>query len=194
MARVFALVAIGCAAYALLNRIDASSHGVNVEGREVRVETADLDARFSRIGALSDSYMLFGGTNRQPRNSVGHATLAALAMRHAEEIHQSYPDFDRCSSPGAAQAKQWLETMTMIAATRSAEKVLVKAIDLHAERVRGNGERTCVSISGAPLSLESVSLKQDGRDLTHEFGGALGRVDFYLAEHAELLDCATLLR
>jgi hypothetical protein len=194
MGRLFALIAIVVAAYALIDRIDTTSNGLTLEGREVAVETADFVARFTRAGSASESYMIFGGSNEQPRNSLSHTTLAALAMRHAELIHQSYPDFDRCSSPGAAQAKRWIETLNLIATSRSVEKVLVETIDVHGERIRSDGTRTCVSLTAAPLYLESVRLKEDGRDLTQEVGRVFHEVDFYLAEQAELVDCKTLLR
>jgi len=194
MGRIFALVAIALAAYWLINHIDASSDGLTLEGREVKLETADFDVRFSRLGSFSEAYMVFGGNNEQPRNSFTHTTLSTLAMRHAELIHQTYPDFHRCSSPGAAQAKRWIETMNLVATTRAVERVLVDTVDVHAERIRGSGERTCVSLAGASLSLESVRMKRDGRDLTQDVGRAFREVDFYLAEQAELVDCKTLLR
>jgi hypothetical protein len=194
MGRIFALVAIGVCVYWLIDTIHASNAGVTVEGREVRLETADFDVRFSRLGSFSEAYMVFGGNNEQPRNSLSHATLAALAMRHAELIHQTYPDFHRCNSPGAAQAKRWIETLNLVATTRAVERVLVDAVDVHAERVREGGERTCVSLAGAPLSLESVRMKRDGHDLTQDVGRAIRGADFYLAERAELVDCKTLLR
>lgn len=194
MGRIFALVAIGVCAYWLIDNFAAGGAGVTVEGREVALETADLDVRFSRLGSFSEAYMVFGGNNEQPRNSLSHATLAALAMRHAELIYQTYPDFHRCSSPGAAQAKRWVETLNLVATTRAVERVLVEAVDVHAERVRDNGERTCVSLAGAPLSLESVRTRGDGHDLTQDVERAFGGASFYLAERAELVDCKTLLR
>ncbi len=48
--------------------------------------------------------------------------------------------------------------------------------------------------AGATHSLDSVSLEDDGRDVTGEFGRALRLNPYYLAEQAELVDCAALLR
>ena len=67
-------------------------------------------------------------------------------------------------------------------------------VDLHAERIRSGGDRTCVTLAGERLMLESVRLRQNGEDLTQEVGRAFSRSHFYLAEQVEIPDCVTLLR
>jgi hypothetical protein len=193
MNRVLVFIILATAAYYLIDRIDASS-GLRMQGRQVVVETQDMEVRFTRGAAFSEAFMVFGGTNADMRNNVGDALLAALAMRHASLIHQRYPDFHRCKSPGAAQAQRYVESMNFIGSTRSARRAVREAVDLHAERIRGDGERTCISVAGAALSFDSMSLKRDGRDVTGEFGPALRLNPYYLAEEAELVDCAALLR
>jgi hypothetical protein len=193
MNRVLVFIIFATAAYYLVDRIDASS-GPHIQGREVVVETRDMEVRFTRGAAFSEAYMVFGGTNAELRNNVSDALLATLAMRHASLIHQRYPDFHLCKSPGAAQAQRYIESMNFIGTTRSARRAVREAVDVHAERIRSGGERTCISIAGAALSFDSVSLKDDGRDVTGEFGPALQLNPYYLAEEAELVDCASLLR
>jgi hypothetical protein len=193
MNQVLVFIILATAVYFLIDRIDLSS-GPRVEGREVVVETQDLEVHFTRGAALSEAYMVFGGTHAQLRNNVGDALLSTLAMRHASLIHQRYPDFHLCKSPGAAQAKRYIEAINFIGAARGARRAVREAVDVHAERIRAGGERTCISISGAALSFDSVSLKADGRDVTGEFGQALRANPYYLAEEAELVDCAALLR
>jgi hypothetical protein len=193
MNRVLVFIILAAAVYYAIDRIEASS-GPRVEGRQVLVETEDLEVHFTRGPAFSEAFMIFGGTNADMRNMVGDALLSTLAMRHASLIHQRYPDFHLCKSPGAAQAKRYVEAMNLIGTTRSARRAVREAIDVHAERIRGGGERTCISLAGAALFFESVSLKADGRDVTGDFGHALRTNPYYLAEEAELVDCAALLR
>ena len=192
MNRVLAFIILATAAYYVIDRIDASA-GLRVEGRQVVVETQDLEVRFTRGAAFSEAFMIFGGTNADMRNNVSDALLSTLAMRHASLIHQRYPDFHLCKSPGAAQAKRYIEASNFIGTTRNARRAIREAVDVHAERIRGGGERTCISIAGAALSFDSVSLKEDGRDVTGDFGQALRLNPYYLAEEAELVDCAALL-
>jgi hypothetical protein len=193
MNRVLVFIILATAAYYVIDRIDASA-GPRVEGRQVVVETQDLEVRFTRGAAFSEAFMVFGGTHADMRNNVSDALLSTLAMRHASLIHQRYPDFHLCKSPGAAQAKRYLEAGNFIGTTRSARRAVREAVDVHAERIRGGGERTCISIAGAALSFDLVSLKEDGRDVTGDFGQALRLNPYYLAEEAELVDCAALLR
>ena len=192
MNRVLVFIILATAAYYAIDRIDASA-GLRVEGRQVVVETQDLEVRFTRGAAFSEAFMIFGGTNADMRNNVSDALLSTLAMRHASLIHQRYPDFHLCKSPGAAQAKRYIEASNFIGTTRRARRAVREAVDVHAERIRGGGERTCISIAGAALSFDSVSLKEDGRDVTGDFGRALQLNPYYLAEEAELVDCAALL-
>ena len=115
-------------------------------------------------------------------------------MQQARAIHSSWPDFHRCASPGAAQAKRYVEDLSLIASTRAARDALVDVVDLHAERIRSGGDRTCVSLTGERLMLESIHLRQNGEDLTQELSRAYSRSHFYLAEQVEIPDCVTLLR
>jgi hypothetical protein len=193
MNQVLIFIILAAIVYFLIDRIDVSS-GPRVDGRQVMVETRDLEVHFTRGATFSEAFMIFGGSNAQLRNNVSDALLSTLAMRHASLIHQRYPDFHLCKSPGAAQAKRYIEAMNFIGTTRSARRAIQEAVDVHAERVRGGGERTCISISGAALSFDSVSLKEDGRDVTGDFGQALRMNPYYLAEEAELVSCAALLR
>ncbi len=189
---VFVLAVAG--GYLLIDKVGVNPFGgPSVSGREVVVETQQLRVRFSKVGSFSDSFMVFGGNNARMTNRVEDATMGTLAMRHAELIHQTYPDFHRCASPGAAQAQRLTETSNFIGANGSAKRTLREAVDLHGERVRGNGERTCLSMTGAQLVFESVELKQDGRDVTGEFGRAFEGGSYYLAESVELPSCEALL-
>jgi hypothetical protein len=168
--------------------------GVRLENGYVIVATKDLEARFSRGAPVSTSYMVFGGLNDRHPNALQDAHLATLEMRHAQLIHATYPDFHRCSSPGAAQAKRYVEDFSVIGAGGSEARALRRVVDLHGERVASGGERTCVSLEGAELQLESVVLRADGRDVTQEVAGAFQSTRFVLADQVKIPDCQSLLR
>jgi hypothetical protein len=194
MGRLVVFLLLIAAGYLLINRLDPSTPGLSEDGGQLVVETAQLEARFSRIGSLSDSFMVFGGNNQQMTNSLTHVTLSGLPIRHARLIGQTYPDFHLCKSPGAAQAQRLTESTSFIGANRGARRTLIEAIDVHGERVRSGGDRTCVTISGHQLTLDSVHLKHDGRDITRDVAPTFGGTRFAVAEEVELADCASLLR
>jgi hypothetical protein len=194
MGRVVVFVLLIVAGYWLMNTLGVSGLGPRVDGRQLVIETSDLEVSFSRMGDLSESFMVFGGNNDQLKNSMTHVTLSALAMPHVRTIHQSYPDFHECKSPGAPQAQRLTETMSLIGADRGAQSALIDVVNLHKQQVGGGGERTCVTLTGAQLDLDSVRLRHDGTDITREVRPALRRTRFYVADEVEILDCQLLLR
>jgi hypothetical protein len=192
--RFVGFVLLVAAGYAFLGPLELGGTGVRLDGSQVVLETEDFEVRFSRLGTDSGAYMVFGGLNDPLRNNFSHAHMATLAIRHAQLIGATYPDFHMCSSPGAAQAKRLTEDLSFLGATRSARNALIEAVDLHAERIRNGGERTCIHVTGGALMLDSVHLKSDGRDLTADVARAHRNTHFYLAEEAAIADCASLLR
>jgi len=174
--------------------LDVRGVGTRVEGREVFRDASQIEARFSVTGSLDDTFMLFGGGIEKHRNSLTHATVAGLAIRHARLIAERYPNFHLCKSPGAPQAQRLTETLSFVAADRAARDTLGEALDLYEERLRGDGERTCIRVTGTPLSLESVRLKQNGEDITREVAPAFAENRLVLAKRVQIEDCRALLR
>jgi hypothetical protein len=164
-----------------------------VEGSQVLIQTRDLDVRFDRVGELDESYMLFGGVDGELQNSISNVVVSGLAVRHAALIAQRYPDFHKCKSPGAAQAKRLLEPMAWIASDGSTRGTLRKALALHEKSVRSGGERTCLAVSGERLMLGSAKHRSQDFDLTGQLGDGYRGTDFYLVTDAELADCKSLL-
>lgn len=197
MGRLFLIAILACAAWFVTNHVDisiGSGVGTTVQGRRVIREAGQLEASFSKYGSLDETYMLFGGNTDEHPNSLTHAIVAGLPMRHARAISASYPDFHRCASPGAAQAKSFVENLSVVAANRASRNTLDEAVRLFHERVRAGGERTCIRVSGAPLSLDSVRVKEADEEITQQVAQAYDRMNLVLAEEVELEDCLTLLR
>ena len=194
MGRLLFFAFIAYLGWLLMGEVEMSGSGPRMDGRQLVVETEDLEFRFDRFGSLSESYMVFGGNNDQMKNSLTHATLAALPMSDARLIAQRYPDFHMCKSPGAKQAQRATKTMSVVGGGASARRNLIKVVDLHEQRIRSGGERTCVSLKGSPLELDSVRVKADGTDITGRVGPMYRRTSFFFADHVELADCKALLR
>lgn len=179
-----------------LRSFDPRGVGTRMEGREVVREVDRVTARFTKVGSLDESYMLFGGDAAQRSNQINHATVAGLATHHARFIAERYPDFHMCSSPGASQAKRLIEPMSIVATNRAAVSELQRALELFEERLQSGGERTCVHVVGAPMTLDSVHLDlgETREDITGEFAAMAEQAAFVLAESVEIEDCQTLLR
>ena len=194
---VFFLLLIFGAAM-LVNRVGIQlpalgSTGVSESGRDVLLETGDLDVRFTSHGTFGDEFMLFGGAEMRQRNAISHALVTGLAGGHARLIASRYPDFHLCKSPGARPAQELAESMNLVAATASARNAIGDALSLHEERVRSGGNRTCLRVAGKRLTLDEVRVRQTGDDMTGQVTQAFGDVDFYLAREAQIVDCQSVL-
>jgi hypothetical protein len=177
-----------------LDSLDPRSVGTQMEGLRVVRSADQIEGRFTRLGLVEETYMLFGGDAQQRHNQLSHATLTGLSMGYARSIAQRHPDFHLCKSRGAPEAQRLAEHMSLVAADRSARATLTRAIDLFEERLSAGGERTCLRIRGSELSLDSVSVPEEGIDLSDEALPAFSKTRFVLAEEASLEECAPLLR
>ncbi|HEX9814909.1 MAG TPA: hypothetical protein VGB31_08195 [Myxococcota bacterium] len=198
MARILFFILLVGTGWFLLNvigvSIDPRGIGTKIQGREVIVDADQLEARYSVVGSLHETYMLFGGDAQQRRNSITHVTAAGLPILNARSIAAVHPDFHLCKSPGAKQAMQHTQTLSFVAADRTALNTLVEALDLFEERLQSGGERTCISVTGAPISLESVKVVENGADLTRDVAGAVKQTRLVLAQSVQIQDCQPLLR
>jgi hypothetical protein len=193
MGRLLLVVSIGLVVYWIYTSVSQSAFSLISGGEAMIVTTDDLEVHFQTEGPISDSFMVFGGHSGRVKNSFTDATLATLAIEEARNLHQSYPDFHRCSSPGAIAAQDAVETTHFVAADTGAREGLSGAVELHAMRVRSGGDRTCVAIRGQRLRLSAVKVKQDGTDVTDQIGPAYDDPIVY-AEGVEVIDCQAALR
>ncbi len=198
MGRILFFILLVGTGWFLLNvigvSIDPRGVGTKIQGREVILDADQLEVRFSMVGSLQESYMLFGGDTQKRRNSITHVTAAGLPIRNARSIASIYPDFHMCKSPGAKQAMQNIQDLSFVAADRTALNTLIEAVDLFKERIGTDAERTCISVIGAPISLESVKVVEDGADLTRDIAPALKKTKLVLAQSVQIQDCQSLLR
>jgi hypothetical protein len=193
MGRLLILALVLAGIYLGFERLGVEFGSIELDGGRLAIETEDFEVGFARVAPVEGAFMVFGGSHQRPRNHTADATLATLALHHARALHSRHPDFHLCKSAGAARAQELTQSMNFIGANRSARRRLVEAVDLHAERVRGDGARTCISVRGSEVVLETLYLRRDGRDVSREFAAALGQ-RFYLVDRVELPDCASLLR
>jgi hypothetical protein len=198
MARIFFFILLTITGWFLLNligvSIDPRGTGATIEGRNITLDAGQLEARYRITGSLSETYMLFGGDAQQHPNSIVHVTAAGLPMFNARAIAAVHPDFYMCKSPGAKQAMSHTQTLSFVAADRDSLNNLEDAVELFEERLASGGERTCISVIGAPISLESVKVVENGADLTRDIAPAFKQTKLVFAQSVQIQDCQPLLR
>jgi hypothetical protein len=182
--------------YLLLSQqLRSTSRGVSATRGlgSVEVETDDFKLRFSQQDAFSDSFMVFGGRSGDLKNNPIQVSFSVLTLDQARSIHRKYPDFHRCKSPGAPKAQRLIEDMSFVATDTRVRDILSEVVKLHEKRIGSGGNRTCMSVTGFEVELESVQDKKYGEDVTDQYSRHHRKDNFYIAEDAEVHDCQTLL-
>lgn len=168
-----------------------TGHAVSSSDTEAVVKTADLEVRFRRTEPWSETYMIFGGTAIDQKNAVNNVTLVGLDLDDARRIHSRYPDFHRCSSPGARSAQSLTVQLNLVPSDSVVLDELRAALSDHEASLQSGGDRVCVRVEGAVLELESVRLREDGTDITSQT--PFKRFDYFLVTFAERVDSADAL-
>jgi hypothetical protein len=129
--------------------------------------------------------MVFGGGRLDHPNAVANVSLAGLSLRHAKEIHSQYPDFHRCSSPGAARAKEKIVSLDIVPADGKTLGLLQSTLEDFDDSIQNGGDRVCVALSGTRLKLVSAEVREVGENVTDTFR----MTKFYLVDGASRVDC-----
>ncbi len=180
---VAAVGVLGWVAYSLLG--GSSGPDVTIDGSEVLLKTAHLDAHFTQKRSLNGTYMLFGGGQLDHQDAVSNVTLAGLHVDDVKRIAARYPDFYMCRSEGASLAKEAVVDLDLIPADGKTRKTLGSALDQFNENIRNGGDRVCVSIQGHELDLESVEIREANEAITEHYRGN----HFFLVTSASMVDC-----
>lgn len=155
----------------------------------ISVDLTDLTVTFSSGGEFTGEYMMFGGRYIKHKNAVVPVAISGLPIDEAKNIYAQYPDFHRCSSPGADLAKPQVVGLDIVPLDSSVTDELKKAIKLFNDNIRNNGDRVCISVRGQNLDLQQALIKQNSADVTDKYGN----LNFMLIDGADIMDCKRYL-
>lgn len=170
----FALVFSGC-----------GKSGPVITDDQVVVQTDKLVVTFDTARSFSNSYMVFGGATLNQSAAFFNVSLAGLEVGTARSIYSRYPDFDRCSSPGAPLAQQSINQLDIVPANAGVTKTLKKALSLNEKQTAGVSENVCVTLIGRVLLLRSAVLRDLDEDITAQLPAQVHH-EYFLVESAEI--------
>ena len=182
---VMGLAILGTYAYVTKSSLEH----ITVKNDAVAVDTGDYIVKFSPSGEFREIYMLFGGEYSNDKLLINPITLFGLEMASAKSIYASYPDFYRCTSPGAELAKPRVEDLNLIPADTSVLYELKETIKEYDDNFASDGDRVCVALIGKALSMQSAEVT--GKDI--DIKDRLQPRDFYLVNSSNRVDCKNLL-
>ena len=156
-----AVLVLAVAGFLVVSRVAVAPYEVVREGRVVKIRGENLAARFSRVGPLSGSFMVFGAN--EEASEVESAWFLTVSASDGRYLLDEYPDLRRCGSAGAEHFQRIAEGMYVIGGNGSAHRTLQRAAALQQERERDGGERFCLALRGQQLSLDYVGIPAAGR-------------------------------
>ena len=182
------LLIAGCSQFGL-SAGDETAVGVE----EVVVSRKGLDYHFRRAGDFSDTYMVFGGGDLTRAGTVNEIWIGGIDLDKARAIHEKYPDFHRCKSPGAALAQNALLDLDIIPADSKVLESLKDAVSQHERNFANDGDRIFVKLSGEVLKLTRAVIREVDGDVTDQLPSQM-RHDYYLVDSAEIIEAKILLK
>jgi hypothetical protein len=168
------------------------SSGPVITTDKVVVATEHMDVHFTQLEPFGETYMVFGGLHITQKNAIGKVTLAALSMEDARPIYAEHPDFNRCTSPGAAQAKKAVRHMNIVPADSDVLDVLKEALAEHARSLKRGGDSVCVRLEGEKLEMTAAIIREAKMDIKDELPTQVRR-DYYLVESVDIVDAWTAM-
>jgi hypothetical protein len=124
-----------------------------------RIDAATLT--YSINGPADEIYMVFQGD--AGKTSFAHASFHAIEAATIRRIKRRYPDYHRCNSPGAPEAKRAAEHINVVG-DKAVLQALGRAVAEAGVREASAGERLCVAVTGSWLTFEQ--LEKDGIVIT----------------------------
>ena len=193
MKSLLTLIVIVFAIWGLYSFLNDPTEHITVASSSVTVDAGDFVAELSVTGEYKKTYMLFGGAYFKNKNLINPIVLSGLGIVDAKRIYARYPDFHRCSSPGASLAQPKVKSLSLIPVDKRAFNELLDSINKHENFFASGDERICVSLSGKTLS--PVSTEFVGKNSTEEMRMLfqIPQESFYLINSAEILNCKNLL-
>jgi hypothetical protein len=144
-------------------RIDLASANPVYKGTQ-------FETTFERLEAVSGEYLLFGGgvVPSNAQSVVPHAiSFSVIPVPEAKAIASRYPDFHKCASPGAAEAKDRVVQLDIIPAGDGVDGELRAAYTLFQANLKSvDGVRTGVRLTGHRVKFVSAKHAETGTPMT----------------------------
>ncbi len=194
MKAILKLAVIALGAFGLYNYFsNGSFENVTVTGDAVVVDAGNFISEFSISGEFQKTYMVFGGGYFKNKNLINPISLSGLNIADAKNIYAQFPDFHRCSSPGASLAIPKTKHLNIIPADNQVLDELRASIKEHERNFSKGKERICVSLTGKTLDTQSTEVP--GKNSTEDMIiiHQIPRQPFYLITSSARVSCKNLL-
>lgn len=144
--------------------------------------------------SFQETFMVFWA--RGDGDERADAYIGGIPLETAARIMRRYPDFHRCASAGAAEAKHSLRDLLVVTDKREVRAQLQRVAAEQEKREKNKGERLCVKLAGNELELTSWAkgdAVMSGKELAGMVpAGAVPQEQFYV-DAIETMDCKQVM-
>jgi len=194
MKAILKLAVVAFGAFGLYHYFSSGSfENVSQADDVVAVDAGNFVVEFSISGEFQKTYMVFGGGYFENKNLINPISLSGLNIADAMNIYAQYPDFYRCSSPGASLAIPKTKHLNLIPADKQVLDELRALIKEHERNFSKGEERICVSLTGKTLHTQSTEVA--GKNSTEDMIiiHQIPPQPFYLITSGARVNCKNLL-
>jgi len=164
-----------------------------IEAGDVVVETTDFLVRLSREGPVEGVYLVVSAKSIDWSQDPANVELSVIDFAEAKDFLRAYPDFHRYGSMPGLRLDNLSAPLAVIGANRLAYGKLRDLIDAHDGRVRQQGERLCITISGESLRVSAARSLNEDTDHTQTLQARDPDMRRVFANQVSVDDCVKVL-
>lgn len=133
---------------------------IEISGEEIKINIGDHYLVTQKDADINESGMLFGFQLISEMTSDAYftAVMSFIPMTQAESLLETYPDFYRCGSEGAAEAQSYIIDTIIIAANSKVEKTIRKIAKLFALHEK----HIIAKFEGFEITVQEYKIKKEG--------------------------------
>ena len=154
--KILVFVVLVIAAIYIVPRISKSTD-IEQTGQRLSITVGKHQLKAAIVsGQMQDSFLVVGGS---PRGDLYFtALLSVISFDTAQRLAQTYGDFRKCNSPGAAEGMRSVQTMVLYAADRAVGRKL-KAVS----RLATAGKDPIIKMTFVQLTITDHTIERSGQ-------------------------------
>jgi len=178
MCKIIVVLALIIAAIYFIPR-SSKSTGIEQKGRRLSITAGKHRLKANIIGLeISQSFLVIGGSYRGDYHYT--AELSVIPLNTAKQLARAYPDFRKCSSPGASAAKRSVQPMLLYAAN-SGTKRRLRSIS----RFATAGKEPVVKMTYMEINITNHTMKFGDEEIPVDFRT---NIPFFLVKDVQIIE------
>lgn len=161
-----------------------SAPKILVAGNTLEYRRGGKVASYDIQRAFSESYMVFGALGSA--DDLKQAWFAGIPIEKARNLSARFPDFVKCHSKGAAEAKASVVSLDLLTEDQLVRKDFEAAAKEFDRRMHEKENRLCLRLKGRLLNFDGLQVGEQQVNFTD----SRSSVQRLLVDRFEAVDCS----